>query len=100
MNKAGEWRLAPAFDVTYSYNPSGSWTATHQMTINGKRDGFLKVDIRAVGKNAGLKQGRADALLEDVTAVVERWPEFAARARLAGDITEKIEKAHRLDLRS
>ena len=70
------------------------------MTINGKRDGFLKADIRAVGKSAGLKQGRADSLLEEVAAVVERWPEFAAQATLADDITEKIGKAHRLDLRS
>ena len=100
MNKAGEWSLAPAFDVTYSYNPSGSWTATHQMTINGKRDGFLMADIRAAGKSAGVKQGRAGALLEEVTAVVARWPEFAAQARLADDVTEKIRRAHRLDLRS
>jgi serine/threonine-protein kinase HipA len=98
MNRAGEWSLAPAFDVTYSYNPSGMWTATHQMTINGKRDGFVKSDVRAVGKSAGLKQGQADSLLEEVTAVVERWPEFAAQARLPGDITEKIGKAHRLHL--
>ena len=42
------------------------------MTINGKRDGFLKADIRAVGKRAGLKQGRADALLEEVDAAVRR----------------------------
>jgi serine/threonine-protein kinase HipA len=99
MTKAGEWRLAPAFDVTYSYNPSGSWTATHQMTINGKRDGFLKADIRAAGRSAGLKQGRADTLLEEVDAAVERWPEFAARAGVPGDVAEKIRKAHRLDLR-
>ena len=99
MNKAGEWSLAPALDVTYSYNPSGNWTATHQMTINGKRDAFLKADIRAAGKSAGLKQGRSEALLEEVDAAVERWPEFAARARLPADVTEKIRKAHRLDLR-
>ena len=99
MNKAGDWRLAPAFDVTYSYNPSGSWTATHQMTINGKRDGFLKADIRAVGKSAGLKQGRADAMLTEVTAAIKRWPAFADRASLPGDVAEKIRKAHRLDLR-
>ncbi|MCR4375873.1 MAG: HipA domain-containing protein, partial [Acidobacteria bacterium] len=98
MNKAGEWSLAPAFDVTYSHNPSGSWTATHQMTVNGKRDGFLTADIRAVGKSAGLKQGRAGSLLDEVTAVVERWPEFAAQAKLTDDVTEKIRKAHRLDL--
>ena len=28
MDKAGRWSLAPAFDVTYSYNPTGDWTAT------------------------------------------------------------------------
>jgi serine/threonine-protein kinase HipA len=39
MNKEGQWSLAPAFDLTYSYNPSGAWTARHQMTLNGKRDG-------------------------------------------------------------
>jgi serine/threonine-protein kinase HipA len=33
MNQQGEWSLAPAFDVTYSYNPSGSWTSMHQMTM-------------------------------------------------------------------
>jgi serine/threonine-protein kinase HipA len=99
MNKAGEWSLAPAFDVTYSYNPSGEWTGTHQMTINGKRDAFLKADIRASAKSAGLKQGRSDALLEEVDSAVQRWPEFAARAQLPADVTEKIRKAHRLDLR-
>ena len=31
MDKQGQWSLAPAFDMTYSYNPSGAWTATHQM---------------------------------------------------------------------
>ena len=52
MDKAGHWSLAPAFDVTYSYNPSGSWTATHQMTMNGKRDGFTLADFRACARSA------------------------------------------------
>jgi serine/threonine-protein kinase HipA len=36
MNPRGAWSLSTAFDATYSYNPNGAWTATHQMTINGK----------------------------------------------------------------
>jgi serine/threonine-protein kinase HipA len=100
MHKSGAWSLAPAFDVTYSYNPSGSWTATHQMTINGKRDNFGRADLRAAGKSAGLKQGRADALLEDVSAAVTRWLEFAATAGVQSDVAETIRKAHRLDWRS
>ena len=99
MNREGEWSLAPAFDVTYSYNPSGSWTATHQMTLNGKRDGFTMADVRAGAKSAGLKRGRAEAILEEVRAAVGRWAEFANRAKLTPEVAEKIRKAHRLDLR-
>ncbi len=98
MNKAGEWSLAPAFDVTYSYNPSGSWTGTHQMTINGKRDRFLRADMRTAGKSAGMKQGRADALLDEVTEAVERWPEFAAKVSVPDDVAERIRTAHRVEL--
>ena len=50
MDRGGRWRLSPAFDVTYSYNPAGAWTATHQMTLNGKRDGFTLDDFRACAR--------------------------------------------------
>ena len=52
MDKQGEWRLAPAFDMTYRYNPSRAWTATHQMALNGKRDGFTLADFEACAKAA------------------------------------------------
>lgn len=96
MDQQGEWSLAPAFDVTYSYNSSGSWTATHQMTLNGKRDGFVQEDFAACAKAAGMKRGRAAKIIEEVQAAVKRWPEFAAEARLAGDWRDKIQKTHRL----
>jgi len=64
MNKRGEWSLAPAFDVTYSYNSSGSWTATHQMTLNEKRDGFTMADFEACAKAAVMKRGRASTIAE------------------------------------
>ena len=96
MNQQGEWSLAPAFDVTYSYNPSGSWTATHQMTLNGKREGFTLADFEACAKAAMMKRGRAAAILEEVVEAVEQWPVFAAEAKLADDWSERVRKAHRL----
>jgi serine/threonine-protein kinase HipA len=96
MNKEGAWSLAPAFDLTYSYNPSGSWTATHQMTLNGKRDGFTLADFKACAKAALLKQGRAATIIAEVQAAVQRWPEFAAEARLADEWRDTIQKTHRL----
>ncbi len=96
MNRQGEWSLAPAFDVTYSYNPSGSWTATHQMTLNGKRDGFAAEDFAACARAALMKRGRAVKIIEEVQVAVRRWPEFAAAAQLTDEWRDKIQKTHRL----
>ena len=98
MNQQGEWSLAPAFDVTYSYNPSGSWTATHQMTMNGKRDGFAQEDFEACAKAAVMKRGRAATIIKEVQAAVRHWPEFAAEAQLSDEWRNKIQKTHRLTL--
>ena len=97
MNKRGEWSLAPAFDVTYSYNPSGSWTATHQMTLNSKRDGFTSADFEACASAAMLKRGRAATIREEVLAAVKRWSEFAAAAKIPDEWRDKIRKTHRLE---
>ena len=98
MDKAGRWSLAPAFDVTYAYNPSGAWTAQHQMTINGRRDEVSRADLRAVASVAGLKRGRADALLDEVCGAVSRWPEFAREAEVPVAMRESIRSALRLEL--
>ena len=99
MNKQGEWSLAPAFDVTYSYNPSGSWTTTHQMTLNGQRDDFTLSDFEVCAKTALMKRGRAAAIIEEVQSAVKRWPEFAATAKLSNEWRDKIQKTHRLSFR-
>jgi serine/threonine-protein kinase HipA len=97
MDKDGRWSLAPAFDVTYSFNPAGDWTATHQMTMNGKRDGFTLDDFRACAKSASMKRGRAESIVEEVCAAVRKWPEYAVRARVAESARTAIQRAHRLE---
>jgi serine/threonine-protein kinase HipA len=97
MDKDGRWSLAPAFDVTYSFNPAGDWTATHQMTMNGRRDGFTLEDFRACAKSASMKRGRAESILEEVRAAVKRWPDYAEQAKVADDARAAIQRAHRLE---
>lgn len=98
MDPTGRWSLAPAFDVVYSYNPTGPWTSQHQMSMSGKRDGFVHSDFVEAGKAALLKQGRAGEILAQVTEVVRRWPEFAAEAGVPDRDTARIAAAHRLDI--
>ena len=98
MDKQGQWSLSPAFDVMYAYNPSGTWTARHQMSLAGKRDGFSFDDFKSVADMASMKRGRAEAITREVAAAVGRWPEFAEQAGVLPDQAEKIGNAHRLQL--
>lgn len=98
MDRDGTWSISPAFDVCYSYNPSGEWTATHQMTINGKRDGFTRADFAACAEVGFLKKTRVNAITDEVCAVVARWPEFAAEAKVAEAPAAAIGRAHRLEI--
>jgi len=68
------------------------------MTLNGKRDGFTRVDFDACAKSAMMKRGRAAAILGEVQAAVARWPEFAAAAQVADEWRERIRKTHRLSV--
>lgn len=97
MNPQGGWSLAPAFDLTYAYNPEGRWTRSHQMMINGKQDGFTLEDFRVCAATAGLKRGRAETILDEVRAAAARWPEYADEAGVRPSQRDAIRSAFRLD---
>jgi serine/threonine-protein kinase HipA len=97
MDKGGTWALSPAFDVTYSYNPEGIWTVRHQMTINGKTDGFTREDFRACAQVAGLKRGRDAAILAEVLNAAKQWPRYADEARVLRKQRDHITQNLRLE---
>ena len=97
MDKTGRWSLAPAFDLTYSFQPTGRWTSTHQMTLNGKRDNFTLEDFRACAGSASMKRGRAETILKEVHQVVAHWPKYADEVGVSADWRDKIARTHRLE---
>ena len=96
MDRRGAWSLSPAFDMMYAYNPSGTWTGTHQMSLAGKRDDFTADDLLEVARTASMGRGRALDVMRDVRAAVSRWREFAAAAAVLPAQVEMIAKAHRV----
>jgi serine/threonine-protein kinase HipA len=96
MDKRGRWSLAPAFDVTYSYNPKGDWTVRHQMSLNGKLDHFEMSDFLACAKVASLKRGRGAAIVDEVRDAVSQWQEFADVAKISREWRARIKRDHRL----
>jgi len=96
MDKRGQWALSPAFDLTYSFNPSGQWTANHQMTLNGKRDHFALEDFKRCAQAASMKRGQEKSILADVLAVVSRWKDYARDAGIPNPTSDRIHQALRL----
>ena len=98
MDKAGSWSLSPAFDVAYSYNPGGSWTAQHQMSMNDKRDRFTLEDFTAFARVAGMKRGRDRAILQEVQEAVSMWYSFASDIGIDKNLRGRIAQCFRLDI--
>ncbi|MGK0185109.1 MAG: serine/threonine-protein kinase HipA [Verrucomicrobiales bacterium] len=94
MDQSGTWSLAPAFDVTYAYNPNGEWTQRHQMTINGKREAIDRSDFEAIAKRFRIKKPLLTDTIADVAAAIQRWSEFAALAEVSPLRTEAISRTH------
>ena len=96
MADDGQWRLSPAFDLTWSYNPGGSWTHRHQMSVNGKRDDFTRADLAAVARQFGIKDEKS--LVEQIIGAVSDWARFAKEAGVPVEQRKEIAKTHRLYL--
>lgn len=75
MNENGDWRLSPAYDMGFAYNPAGGWTATHQMSINGKFDEITRQDLLAIASLNNIKE--ANAIINEIQEMAARWPVIA-----------------------
>ena len=93
MDRDGVWRLSPAYDVIYAYNPDGEWTSRHKMSVNGKREGISRQDMLAVSAEMNIKQGRE--IIDDVVASVADWPRYARDAVVEPARIEAIGRTHR-----
>lgn len=90
MNKKGEWSLSPAYDVTYSYNPNGLWTSSHQMTINGKQQDITLNDLVVSGQMMGIRKKRALFIISEIVTSIGNWEDYAQKAGLPEWIFENI----------
>jgi serine/threonine-protein kinase HipA len=99
MDRSGAWSLSPAFDVTHSYNSDGEWTARHQMTVNGKRDGFVLADLLECSAVVSMQRSRARAIVGEVAEAVADWMSFADRVGIPESRAVEIGRTHRLQLR-
>lgn len=90
MDKSGQWKLSPAYDVSFSYNPNGLWTSSHQMTVNGKRKNFTESDFDTCAKLGNLSDREVKNAISDVKSALSDWKSIAKNAGLSKKRTDEI----------
>ena len=79
MDSAGSWRLAPAYDLTFSSGPGGE----HNASIGGEGRNPTDQHMLTVAKGASIAASDARAELGKVRSAVDQWPIFAEEAGLS-----------------
>jgi len=93
MDDQGTWQLAPAYDLTYARG--SGYTRYHQMSLNGKRDGFTREDLLALGAKMGIKRHGSE-VIADVVGALSGWERYATEAQVPDDRIREIRKQFRL----
>ena len=88
MGEDGVWRLSPAYDMGYSYNPNGGWTATHQMSINGKFDDITRKDLLECGAKNNIKN--ASLIIDEVCEIASQWTTIAKECNVPQSMIDDI----------
>ncbi len=96
MGRDGIWRLSPAYDIMYSFNPDGDWTSRHQMTINSKQDEFTIADFVKCASVVRIAPSTVTDILEEVIEAVSGWPDIASEVGIPEIVIREIGSNHRL----
>jgi serine/threonine-protein kinase HipA len=89
MNKSGQWRLSPAYDVCHAYRPGSDWVSQHALSINGKRKNFTREDLLSIGRSMNIKN--ANSIINDVMDVCSNWKTFANEVQVDEKLRDAIE---------
>lgn len=88
MDRQGKWRLSPAYDMGFAYNPKGGWTAQHQMSINGKFDGITRQDLLEFARRNNIKE--AAEIIDRIAEESSRWPRLAKECEVPQPMIDAI----------
>lgn len=88
MDKHGKWRLSPAYDMCYAYNPNGTWTSSHQMSVNGKFDGISRPDLLELAARNNIRN--APQIIDEVCSACADWHKIAKECEVPQSMIDHI----------
>ena len=89
MSADGEWRLAPAYDLTFSNGPGGE----HYLAIEGEGRAPTRAQVTTLGRRHGLSDRTIAEIIDVVRGALADWPAIAAELGVTGsraDIDDRL----------
>ena len=90
MSERGDWRLAPAYDLTFAAGPGGE----HYLDIEGEGRHPTRTHVLALGLRHGLSDRLIAEVIDAVRASVADWPRFAREAGVTLRSQKAVSLAH------
>jgi serine/threonine-protein kinase HipA len=88
LKKDEKWRLAPAYDLCFSFDPTNHWVNKQTLSVNGKRLKINKNDLMTIAKDNNIKRG--ERIIDDINSIVKTWNTYAEQVEVRNDLKEKI----------
>ena len=92
MSKNGEWTLAPAYDLTFSYNLDNRWLKAHQMLINAKNTGITNEDLISAGRTMGITKRKCDTVINEVKSIRDKYTDYLSAERIKDSTIDTLHR--------
>lgn len=88
LKKNEQWRLAPAYDLCFSFAPNNHWVNKQTLSVNGKRLNINKDDLMTIARDNNIKKG--EKIINEINSTIKSWNNYAEQAQLRNDLKERI----------
>ena len=90
MTSDGVWRLSPAYDLTYSVDPSApAYMNRHSITINGKNESLTREDLEIFAKRNDIQDYKS--LIDTVVVALGNFRKYAENLEIDEQLIRTIE---------
>ena len=89
MTRDGGWRLAPAYDLTWSPGPGGQ----HSTSVLGHGRDVARERLVELGRKADLERGEASEIIQRVENAVSGWTSLAREYGVGRDSTREVARS-------
>jgi serine/threonine-protein kinase HipA len=88
LRQGGSWELAPCYDITFSYNPTGNKIKQHAISVNGRFREICLNDLYAEARRYGIESARH--IIAEVGRAIDMWGDFAQTAGISPQKLDEI----------